>query len=122
MSAVLFRCLLPLPLTFPLALPPPALLPVLCRDSPPLTACTVSRANDWINTKLADVLKTKRDRWPIKSSSRKETGTALTKDTRGPNCCAHLSVRRAISKVRGARMGYEHGKYGGDKHRDVWKD
>ncbi|KAJ7728233.1 hypothetical protein B0H16DRAFT_1589343, partial [Mycena metata] len=63
MSAVLFHCLLPLPLTFPLALPPPALFP-----------------------------------------------------------SSHLSVRRAISKVRGARMGYERGKYGGDKHRNVWKD
>ncbi|KAJ7732288.1 hypothetical protein B0H16DRAFT_1581700, partial [Mycena metata] len=85
MSAVLFRCLLPLPLTFPLALSPPALLPVLCHDSPPSTACTVSKPCH-------------------------VPGTALTKDTG-----AHLSVRRAISKARGARMGYERGE-------GVWKD
>ncbi|KAJ7748126.1 hypothetical protein B0H16DRAFT_1554159, partial [Mycena metata] len=79
MSAVLFRCLLPLPLTFPLALSPPALLPVLCHDSPPSTACTVSKVQ--ITAGMVE---------------------------------AHLSVRRAISKARGARMGYERGEYGGD--------
>ncbi|KAJ7721802.1 hypothetical protein B0H16DRAFT_1601975, partial [Mycena metata] len=110
MSAVLFHCLLPLPLTFPLALPPPALLPVLCHDSPPWTACTVSNVNDWIQSQVGKKLNVRSVRKGLSDKPCHVPGTAPTKDTRGPNYSKFLlhfdlSVQRAISKVPGGRMG-----------------